>query len=289
MNLFLKYLIYAVAYLPLWISYRIADFLYYLQKYFIKYRQKVVLENLKNSFPEKTEKEIQILSNKFFRHLTSFFIESVKGLVLTQSDFDKRIEIRNLELINRIHKEEKSIFLLSGHIFNWEWLKGLVGHMPHDKIYAVYHAAHNKLSDEVIKKSRKNFGTIIIPMQEATQRLMEIPNDGKSLTLLIADQSPYKAAIRREIEFLNQETPVFVGFDKIARKKKFAVVYVDIFCPKRGHYIHEFKEISPEGEFFEDGEITNKFFSLLEENIKKDPANWLWSHRRWKYKKGRDY
>lgn len=289
MNRVYKQLLYGLSSLPLSILYVVSDFLYFMQNYVIKYRKKVVLENLTNSFPEKSEKEINQIAKDFNKNFCDFTIETLKGITISNKELDGRVVVNNIEAMQRIVAENKNIMVLSGHVFNWEWLKIMDNHVPTPNNYAVYHVAKNELVNDIIKKSREKFSTITLPMQEATEKILKTPNDGKSLFLMVADQSPYKTAIRYELEFLNQTTPVFQGFDKLARRRNMGVVYINIRKTGRGKYTFDVVEIQPDADRFEENEIIHKYFDLLEKNIRQDPANYMWTHKRWKYKKGIDY
>lgn len=266
-----------------------SDFLVFLQNNFIHYREKVVLENLRNSFPEKDENDIKHISKDFFRNFYDFITESVKGITIDQKEIDERTSLEGVEIMHKYFDEGKNVMVLCGHLFNWEWLKGLVVHVPQENVYGVYSVPKNRLVNEIISKSREKFGGEVIPMNKAKTMIMSERNDGKSLYLMVADQSPYKKAIRYDLQFLNQTTPVFQGFDKLARKKNMGVVYIDIIRQARGKYIYKVIDILPEKEKFEENEILHKFFNLLEASIQRQPANYMWTHRRWKYKKGIDY
>ncbi|MXV37878.1 lipid A biosynthesis acyltransferase [Flavobacteriaceae bacterium Ap0902] len=275
--------------LPLGVLYAIADILFFFQKYFIQYRSHIVTKNLKIAFPEKTDKEIKRIKNKFFRHLCDFPMESVKSLHITQDQLDQRLTFKNLEVLHKIKAENKNLVLLCGHIFNWEWLIGLTSSLPSKKSYAVYYPSNNKAINELTIKSRESFGTQVITMKETARKVMQAPNNGESTFLMVSDQRPHFSKIHYDLDFFNHNAPVFQGYDKLIRKKNMAAVYIHITKTSRGHYTYEFIEIMPNGKAFMPNEVVHKFYYLLEENIKADPSNWLWSHNRWKYKKGKDY
>lgn len=275
--------------LPLSLWYAFADILFVLQKYVIKYRRETVLENMRNSFPQNSEKENEKLYEKFTRHFCDYVVEGVKSLGISQKEMDKCIEIEGLEVLDQIKARGQNTMMLCGHIFNWEWLMGIVAHLPVKNTYAVYHELSNKTMDKLIKDSRGKFNTELVAMRDTTRKLLSIPNDGNSGFLFVSDQSPASSKIHYDLTFLNQETPVFTGFDRLARKLNCGVVYMHITKEKRGRFKFKIMEIKPGKERFKELEIVDEFYRLLEENIKQDPSNWLWTHRRWKYKKGIDY
>ncbi|MDO5655858.1 MAG: lysophospholipid acyltransferase family protein [Flavobacteriaceae bacterium] len=289
MHKFYKSFLITVSRLPLGVLYGLSDIFSFFQKFVFGYRKEVVMQNLKNSFPEKSEKELKQIYHAFFKNFYDFIIESLKGITITQKQIDTRIEFEGIEILEKYLAQEKNIMALCGHLFNWEWLKGLVVHVPQNDIKAVYSVPSSKLVQEIISKSREKFGGEIIPMHEAKQLINSVPQNGNSIFLMVADQSPYKMAIRYDLQFLNQTTPVFQGFDKIARRNNLAVVYIDIIRKGRGQFLYKIIDIQPDNEKFFENEIIHKFFNLLEKSIHKQPSNYMWTHRRWKYKKGIDY
>ncbi len=271
-----------LSYLPLFFWYLISDILYFLQQYIIQYRFKIITENLTNSFPEKSVKEIKHIRKQFNKNLCDYIVETIKTISISEKELEKRHTYSNLYLIDQFKSEEKNIIALAGHVFNWEWLLGVTP-MVDGNTYAVYHNQSNKGLEKLINESRSRFGTKPISMKETARVIMKTPNDGNSSFLFVADQSPFRTKIHYRLEFLHQDTPVFNGFDKLAQKKKYKVIYCDTVKQKRGHYHTTFVEIQPKGENFKENEIVDTFFQKLEETIQKNPSNWLWSHKRWKH------
>ena len=284
-----KRLIYLISKTPLWALYRLSDFLFFIQQHLLHYRKKVIIDNLKKCFPDFSDQEIKKTYRQFNRNLCDYAVESVKALTISQKELDKRIELKNIEVFHEIKAEGKNCMMLCGHLFNWEWLIGMANHVPQNHALTVYHKLKNESVDSFMKQSRERFGTKAITMQETARTIIDTPNNGDYTFLFVSDQSPAQVLIRYDLQFFNQLTPVFNGFDKLARRMNYGIVYIDISKTKRGHYCFEFKRLKPSGEQFKENEIVDLFYKSLEENIKRDPANWLWSHRRWKYKKGIHY
>lgn len=282
-------IIYGLSLLPMRVLYVFADFLFFVLNYIIGYRRKVIYNNLKNAFPEKSHQEIQLIQKKFYRNFADYLLETLKCFSMTQKELDQRHTYSNLEVFKNIHDEKKDIILMAGHVFNWEYFVGLAGHAKRYQTYAVYHKVKNDFWNEQINAIRGKFGTVPLDMKATARFMMGSSNKGENAYLFVADQSPKRNNIQHSIQFLNQETPVFIGFDKIASKKDMAVVYCDTKIVKRGHYHTHFERISPKGAQFEPLEVVDQFFEKLEKTIQKNPDNWLWSHKRWKFKKGVDY
>ena len=286
MNTVFYFIIYQISRLPLSVLYLFSDFLYFLLYTVIGYRRNVIKTNLRNSFPEKSATEIDQIYKDFYKHFTDYLVETLKAFSVTQEELDKRHTFSSMEVFQQIKDEGKNAMMMNGHVFNWEWYINMGKYMPIENTAAVYHKVKNPFWNEKINQIRERFGTITIDMKEVLRFMMKAPNDGSYVFLFVADQSPKKSAIHFWTRFLNQDTPAFNGFDKIAIRKDMGVVYCKTVKVKRGYYHTSFERMYPEdGIQFKENEIVYQFFDKLENHIKEYPANWLWSHKRWKYKK----
>lgn len=289
MNRIFYGILYIISLLPLRVLYGFSWLIYLILNYIVGYRRKVIYQNLKNSFPEKSEMEIKSIQKNFYKNFADYLVETLKSFSITQEELDKRHTYSNLEVFKECENEKKDVILMAGHIFNWEWFIGLAPNLYTEKTVAVYHKVKNNFWNDRINGIRSKFGTIPLDMKKTARYMMSTPNNGEHSYLFVADQSPKKSAIHYDLEFLNQNTPVFTGFDRIAIKKEMAVIFCKMVKVKKGHYHTSFERILPEGENYESMEIVHKFFKKLEKTIQENPDNWLWSHKRWKYKKGIDY
>lgn len=289
MNRLFYGILYCISLLPLRLLYLFSSLLYFLINYVIGYRRKVIRDNLKNSFPKKSDQEIKKIQKQFYRNFSEYLVETLKSFSISQKELNRRHTYSNLEVFKECENEKKDVILMAGHVFNWEWFVGLAPNLTTEKTVAVYHKIKNKFWNERINQIRGKYGTVPLDMNMTPRYMMRAPNNGEHAYLFVADQSPKKSAIHYDLEFLNQNTPVFVGFDKIAIKKEMAVIFCKTVKIKKGFYHTEFERIHPEGENFKEMEVVEKFFDRLESLIREHPDNWLWSHKRWKHKKGIDY
>lgn len=289
MNQIFYAIIYSFSLLPFWILYKFSWLLYIMLNYVIGYRRKIIYTNLKNSFPDKSQSEIKQIQKQFYKNFADYLVETLKSFSISQKELDKRHTYSNLEVFRECELEGKDVMLMAGHVFNWEWFVALAPNVRTANTVAVYHKVKNKFWNKRVKQIRGKFGTIQLDMKKTARFILGTANDGTYAYLFVADQSPKKSAIHYDLKFLNQDTPVFIGFDKIAIRRKMAVIYCNTVKTKQGFYHTTFERIVPDGENFSDMEIVHKFFEKLEKTIQKNPDNWLWSHKRWKFKKGIDY
>ena len=271
--------------LPFSILYVLSDFIYLIVYYLIGYRKKVVRENLKRSFPDKTDRELLTLEKKFYHHLCDLLFESIKMATISKEEMSRRMKILNYEPLLKHYDENKSVLLITSHYGNWEWTSSFSMYLPADKpMYQVYKQLKNKFFDRLIYNLRIRFGSVNVEVNELFDVLSSLKQQGKmGMIGLISDQSPSRKGIKYQSQFLNQRTPVITGTEIIAKKYDFPVYFVQIRRVKRGYYTCNPVPICLHPQESGKFEITEKYIRLLEQEIMAEPAYWLWSHRRWKF------
>lgn len=271
--------------LPMRIQYLFSDLMYFIGYYLIRYRRRVTLENLKNSFPDRSKNELEKIARKFYRHLFDLLIESVATLHISEKEINRRVDFKNLELIEKYYSEKKNPIGVGGHYGNWEWTSHFALHTKL-KVIPVYKPLNNKNFDNLFIRLRSRYGAVPVPMHQVLRKILEY-NQMNILTIsyFIGDQRPIKQHIKHWIKFLNQDTPVILGPEKMAVRLNEPVVFVNVQKRKRGYYYVEFIDLVEHPRETREFEITEKFMSLLERFITERPELWLWSHRRWRYQK----
>lgn len=272
--------------LPLKVLYLFSDVLFILIFYISGYRKKIVSVNLKNSFPEKSDSELLKIRKQFFRNLSDYIVETIKSFTISSHELRVRVQHINQEVFHEAHAEGKNMILLCGHVFNWEWITALATIVPQEKSHPVYRKMQNSFWEEQLRKIRNSYGNESIEATDVVKHIFRNKNDGNSIYMFVADQTPHISQVDVGISFLNQKTPVFIGYDKLATRMDLQFVYCDMKKVKRGYYQINYIRILPDGEKFENFEVVNKFHKMLKKTIEKDPANYLWSHRKWKYAHG---
>ncbi|MFY8021754.1 MAG: lysophospholipid acyltransferase family protein [Bacteroidia bacterium] len=268
--------------LPMPVLYLLSDFLRLLVVKVFAYRKKVVLENLRNSFPDKDEKWIEDTAWKFYQNLFDVILETLKMLTISKSELAKRIKLNGPDLIESYQLQKQSFILVGGHNGNWEW----GGQHMHNMGYSMgvlYHPLSSKWFDWLMYFQRTRFGLQPIPMS-ATLKVMLAFKQEFYCYAFIADQTPSSENCHW-MEFLHQDTPVFMGPEKIAKKFNYPVVFCDLYRVGRGYYELNYKLVTDSPKDEPDFAITEKHTRFLEQQILKQPEAWLWSHRRWKHKR----
>jgi len=271
--------------LPLRILYLFSDILFIFLYYFPSYRKKVTIENLRNSFPEKSSEEIALIARKFYRHLSDLFIETFKLTHLSNKELKKRFNISNPELLEKLYNSGRDLVVVHSHFNNWEWLVCLPLYTKYKNV-SIYKPVQNKMFDRFLNnlRSRNNMG--LTPTNNVIREI--INNRRKNIRVLygfIADQTPAKPDIRFYTSFLNQETPVFLGIEKIALKYDMSVVLFNVRKIRRGYYNLTVELLFERTRGLPEYKVTETHVKRLEEIIRENPEYWIWTHRRWKYKK----
>lgn len=276
-----------ISYLPLRIIYLFTDFLYLLLISVFPYRKKVIVNNLKRSFPEKSERDINQLKRQFYRHFCDLLAEGIKNLSISKSELLKRFKVKNPELMVKLYAENKSVLLVSGHYNNWEWLITSQNFLFKHQAMGIGMPLTSKFWDKKINSRRQRFGMQVVHSKNFKEGIKS--NSSTPIAILIlSDQSPGNARKSYWMNFLNQETAVLFGAEQLAHEYDFAVVYFHTRKIKRGHYELELIEITRNPNEKEWGEITEAHTHLLEKAILEHPSYWVWSHKRWKREKPKD-
>ena len=271
--------------LPFRVLYVLSDFNYLLMYHVGRYRRKVVRENLEKSFPEKTEAERLQIERKFYRYLSDYMLEDLKLLHMSAEDLCQRMIYKNTEQYLELTEKYGGIIVMIPHYANYEWLIGMGSVMkPGDVPVQVYKQLKDKYLNELFKQIRSRFGGYNIPKHSTAREIIKLKREGKNMVVgLITDQWP--SGDRYWTTFMGQETAFLNGAERIAKMMNFPVFYCELTKTRRGYCEAEFKLMTEAPKETVEGEITDMFAHELEQTIRREPAYWLWSHKRWKFTK----
>jgi KDO2-lipid IV(A) lauroyltransferase len=272
---------YATSLLPLWVLYRISDILYLLVYYVAGYRKQVVMDNLRQAFPDKSPAEIKRLARKYYRNLTDMMVETIKLLTMSKKQLQRRF-ICDLTVLHQLYAEGKSCQLHLGHNFNWEWANLFCMQGVQYPFLVVYMPITSKPADRLFRHFREKAGSILLPANDISNSMAPWL-DKQYLVALVADQNPGNPRRCYWFPFLNKMTAFYKGPEMSARRYDIPVVFVDIRKEKRGYYKAALKLMFEEPEKAPEGRITEAFVQYLEKNIREQPEVWVWSHKRWKH------
>lgn len=277
-------LCYALSLLPFRLLYLLSDLLYPLVYYIVRYRRKVVRDNLTGSFPEKSRKDIIHIEKRFYHFFCDYVVETIKLASISEQDMKERMIFHGTKEMKRAC-EEKHVnfaFLYLGHYCNWEWIASLALNLPMHGAQ-IYHPLYNKAMDRFFLKLREQFGGECIPMKSTLRRVVELKRAKQPTAIgFISDQLPKWNSIHFFVPFLHRETAVFTGAEQMGRQVGAVYFYADIVRPRRGYYECTLKRLEVPATPVTDYDMTTRFTQELERSIQAAPEFWLWSHKRWK-------
>lgn len=278
-------LLWLISVLPFSLFYLVSDVVYVLVYHLVRYRRRTVTANLKLVFPEKPSEEIGLIRKRFYRHMVDMFLEMIKSISISNEELKKRFIFTNPEELQRIRAMDKSVLLACGHYASYEWMNALELYGIDLKGYGIYKKIKNRYFDQLVKDIRGKYNTVLIPTSKATKTITHNQESKiRGIYALIADQSPKLHRSKAWAKFMGIEVPVFTGTETLAKNLDMAVVYLHVEKVKRGFYSATFETISSEPAKEPDFEITRRYFTLLEEQIRKAPEYYLWTHKRWKHR-----
>lgn len=270
---------------PYWLLYLKSDFYYVLTYHLIRYRRKVVRENLLRSFPEKDAKAVKTIEKHFYRNLCDLFVEAPKMLNMKPDGYKYRINYTNPELLTQLYEQHKSVFYAIPHSGNWEWFGKMTCDLTAHNCMAVYKKVQNPVFEQLMLYLRtKDVPLEMVESNSALRRLTQL-RDSCNAVLMVADQTPHGLASDYWTEFLHQDTCWFTGLERIAKMLDYAVVFVAMKRTGRGRYEVTFELIADQPKETEKGYIMEQYVRCVERFIQEQPDNWLWSHRRWKHQR----
>lgn len=290
MKEFLYNIIYGIFYLVSKLPYRalyvISDIANLVLYHIVRYRRDIVRRNITSAFPEKSLEEYISIERGFYKWFCDYFVETVKLMSVSRQELLSRIEFRGIDKIEECFDRGQTCAGILGHYGNWELLSAtglVIKKHPEAVIGLIYHPLRSQLFDRLFINMRQSMGGVCVPKKDILRYLVSFRSQNlMNLFGYIADQAPRYRNIHLWLPFLNHDTPVFTGAERIMRKMNNAVFYIDVERPERGKYIYTFKLMTDKPGEMPEFEITKKFFVMLEQTIRREPRFYLWSHNRWK-------
>ncbi len=275
----------ALALLPLGVLYLFSDFVSFLLYYVVRYRRRVVADNLAQCFPEKNEVERVTIARSFYSHFADCFVETIKLLHISDGEMKRRMCFENIELIDKLTAEGKSVVVYFSHCGNWEWAPSVTLHTktPGVEYCQVYRPLRSEAFDRLMLRIRSRFGSTSFPKKTVFRDLFRLRAAGTvTVTGFMSDQKPSHGDPTYVTMFLNRPTAMITGTETLASRLGMAAVYWDMEKTSRGHYRIVNRLIYDGSANIEQGEMTKKYTQMLEATIRRNPAIWLWTHKRWK-------
>ncbi len=276
------FFLYLLSLLPLWFLYGVADVLYWILYRLLGYRKAVVYENLTRSFPEKEKAEIVTITKAYYHNLCDSIVETIKLMSISKQELSKRMTC-NWEVFSSMTAQNRNGQAFMSHQFNWEWATVICNwHVPR-RFTGIYMPLTNAVFDRLLFTIRSRAGMKLIRVHDMQRDMASLQSD-ELLWGFIADQNPSDPKRVSWNDFMNRKTAFFKGPEFVARRYNNLVYFGEIVKIKRGYYEIKMKLAFEQPRDTKEGEITEAYVRFLEDSIKRQPANWVWSHRRWKHK-----
>ncbi len=273
--------------LPMRLLYILSDILYTFIYYVIGYRKKVVRTNMAAAFPEKSTAERLALEKAFYHHFSDYVVETIKLAHISLEEVQRRAYIENPEVVDEMMaKGHPCCLLLMGHYGNWEWYSASTTRFKEAKIYQLYRPLKSKAVDDLFIYLRTKFGAFVTPKNDAGREVIRLQrNNVRSVVIFLADQTPSRNNLHYWTSFLHQDTAILTGVERLARKLNLPVIFLDVKMVSRGYYSLEMQLLSENSKETPENWLTEEYARRMEHSILRDPRGWLWTHKRWKYKR----
>ena len=268
--------------LPYRVLYILSDFLSFLMYRLVAYRKEVIEQNLRNSFPDKSQAELLQIKKAFYKNFSDILVESIKSLSISEKQARKRFVLKNPEVFQNLYDKDRGLIMVMGHYTNFEWTAMCTPLLVPNPSFAVYHPLKSKRFNRLVVRIREQFGLKLFSMDDTYPFMLNNPAKCP-LYVFMADQSPHIGKIKYRAEFMNQSTPVHLGVENLARKCDLAVVFIVTERIKRGYYEMRAELLYEDVQDVPQYEVTHTHLRKLEEAIRNKPESWLWSHKRWKH------
>lgn len=274
----------AASFIPLPIMYILSDLLFLPFYYLVRYRRAIVRRNITESFPDAGAKEARRLERRFYRFFLDLFFEICKYASISKKAIGKRMVFENVDEINELLLQGKSVSLYLGHYGNWEWVSSLPLHLAGDAVAGqIYHKLKSLRADRLMLENRGRMGAVCVEMRNTLRWISGMSERGATtITGYIADQSPRKRDARRYLDFLNHCVPVLTGAEKITMRYGMEAYYLDVVRVRRGYYRAAFVRMADDPASLPEGRLTEIYYGMLEGTIRRRPEFFLWSHNRFR-------
>ena len=269
--------------LPWTMLYALTATLAFLARAVLRYRLGVVRANIEGSFPDLSAPARRRMERDYYRGLGQLVAEVVKSATLSRGEIERRVTLCNLELVSKELDAGRSVLIVAAHQCNWEWLLLALSLELQHPLEAAYKPLHGTVGERLMRAIRTRFDARLVPAKDLLSSILS--RRQPRAIAMVADQEPVTSEHKWWTRFLNRPTAFYMGPEKIAQLTRFAVVFAAMKRSGRGHYRVEFEALAQARQSFAPGTVTERYARHVEAQILANPADWTWSHRRWKLRR----
>jgi Kdo2-lipid IVA lauroyltransferase/acyltransferase len=274
----------AVSRLPLWMLYALSRVVGWVAFRILHYRRELVRENLARAFPQFTEQQLRATVRSYYYGFAEMLAEVLKSVTISPAQLSRRVHTVNLGTARELLARGQSVLLVAAHQCNWEWMVLALSLELGYPVDATYKPLGDPWSDREMKKLRARFGCRLVPAKQFFADIIR-RHDVVRCLAMVADQEPTTSEFKHWTRFLNRDTAFYMGPEEISRATHFPAFFMGFRRLARGKYLMELTPLAAAGEVLAPGELTERYAHLVEAQIQAAPADWPWSHKRWKLKK----
>jgi KDO2-lipid IV(A) lauroyltransferase len=269
--------------LPWTVLYSLAAALAFVARCLLRYRLRVVRANIAGSFPDLPPPARRRMERDYYRGLAQLVAEVIKSATLSRAELEERVTLGNLEIVSKELEAGRSVLIVAAHQCNWEWLLLALSLKLGHPLEAAYKPLHGSLGERLMRAIRTRFGARLVPAKDIVSSILA-RREARAIAM-VADQEPVTSEHKWWTRFLNRPTAFYMGPEKIAQLTRFAVFFAGMRRCGRGRYRVDFETLAEARQAFAPGTVTESYARHVEAQILANPADWTWSHRRWKLRR----
>jgi Kdo2-lipid IVA lauroyltransferase/acyltransferase len=272
-----------VSRLPWILLYGGASCLAFLAHRVLRYRVGVVRGNIARCFPLLAPGARRRIERGYYRGLGQLVAEVLKSATIGREELERRVTLRGIEAVRAELDAGRAVLIVAAHQCNWEWLLLCLSLNLGHPLDAAYKPLHSARADRLMRAMRTRFGSALVPAKEVLGRILT--RRSAPALAMVADQEPVTSDYKWWTSFLGTPTAFYMGPEKIAQARRCAVFFAGMRRLERGRYVATLERLASAGEALQPGEITERYAQQVETQVLASPADWTWSHRRWKLRR----
>lgn len=270
--------------LPLPVLYGFGYVVYLLVYRVFAVRKSVVLENLRNSFPEKEAGELGVIAQRCYRNYCDVLMEMLKSMTIGREDLMGRVEFEGIGPLEETLAGGQPVLITLAHQCNIEWLLLALCCRIDYPAEAVYRPVSSSWVEKVTTETYTRFGGVLVDDRSVVREIMQRRTVAR-VVAIVADQSPNLDDHTVWVTFLNQQTAFYLAPDTIARFANYPVYFLGMRRIGRGRYRAVLERMAEPPYTGREQVVVRAYIERVEAQILEKPEDWLWLHKRWKRQK----